>query len=73
MANKSSNESPLQRVSVGLPASIWQEVDAVAKDETRPIAVQASYFVKLGMIAHNNGYRIKNGSLKRYEAVAKVS
>lgn len=73
MVNKSSCEGKLTRISVGVPESTWQEIDDIAKDEVRPIAVQASYFVKLGMAAHKNGYRIKNGSLKRYEPVAKVS
>jgi len=67
MGNKSLDDSKLKRVSVGLPLSIWQKIDEIAEDEVRPQAVQASYFVKLGLIAHNNGYRIKNGNLKRFE------
>jgi carbonic anhydrase len=67
VTRKTDNNTEPRRIQVTLVSNTRQEINRIAEEELRPPAVQAAYFVELGLLAHGAGYRIKNGNLKRFE------
>lgn len=70
MVRKPSSEQTMPRVSIGLPDSTWQEIEKIANEQVRPKAVQTAYFVKLGLMAHKNGFVISGKKVKQLKNAA---
>ena len=65
MSKKSKDE--IRKVTVPLPVDQWQEIELIAIEQGRFMTHQAAYFVQLGKLAHEAGYRIEGGKLQKYK------
>ena len=65
MSKKSKDE--IRKVSIPLPVSQWQEIELIAAEQGRFFTHQAAYFVQLGKLADEAGYRIVAGRLEKFK------
>ena len=59
-----------KRIQVPLDKTPRQDLENIAKHESRSVVQMATVLLELGISAHKQGYTIKNGALKKVQLKA---